>query len=263
MEKQGKGTIQALPGMEVFRRHGRGRSCPRHFHWHYTLGVVMQGESGMLRGSEPCRLAPGSVFLLNPGDVHACIPQGAGFDYWGINIAPPAMETLCGVRRPRFMRHALTRLPVAELQASLDEVVCGKLAGALHAALRHWLTERGRAGEPPVRHGVVQRACDIMGRDYGKKLSIEDLARQAGTSRAGLLRLFARELQISPHQYLVQVRLEAARRLMRQGVPLAQAALGAGFADQSHLSRCFMRHMGMGAGCYRSAWIGKGGSSVC
>lgn len=223
----------------------------------------MQGESGMLWGSAPCRLAPGSVFLLNPGDVHACIPQGAGFDYWGINIAPPAMESLCGMRRPRFMSRIVTLLPVAELQAALHEVVCGRLAGVLLAALRQWPTERRGAGGPPVRHGVVQRACAIMRRDYEKKLSVETLARQAGASRAGLLRLFARELQISPHQYLVQVRLEAARRLMRQGVPLAQAALGAGFADQSHLSRCFMRHMGLGAGCYRSAWIGKGGPSVC
>jgi len=46
---------------------------------------------------------------------------------------------------------------------------------------------------------------------------------------------------LTPHTYLTQIRLRAARELLRRGSPLAEAALAAGFYDQSALHRHFKR----------------------
>jgi AraC-like DNA-binding protein len=84
-------------------------------------------------------------------------------------------------------------------------------------------------------------------------VTLAELAALSGVSRFQLLRGFAREIGITPHAYLVQLRVRLARRLLAQGHTPAQAALLAGFADQSHLTRAFVRQCGITPGGYREA----------
>jgi AraC-like DNA-binding protein len=78
------------------------------------------------------------------------------------------------------------------------------------------------------------------------------LAALTGVSRFQLLRGFAREIGITPHAYLVQRRVRLARQLLAAGQTPAQAAVQAGFADQSHLTRAFVRHLGITPARYRA-----------
>ena len=56
---------------------------------------------------------------------------------------------------------------------------------------------------------------------------------------------------MSPHAYLVRLRLEHAGELIRRGRPLVDAALETGFSDQSHLTRLFKTHYGVTPGEFR------------
>jgi len=63
-----------------------------------------------------------------------------------------------------------------------------------------------------------------------------------------LARLFKQVLGVSPHQYLIQVRVNSARSLLSAGSgerSLAEIAAAVGFADQSHLTRHFKRITGI------------------
>jgi AraC-like DNA-binding protein len=79
------------------------------------------------------------------------------------------------------------------------------------------------------------------------------LAALAGVSRFQLLRAFRRETGITPHAYLIQRRVSAARRLLAAGEIPAQAAAAAGFSDQSHMTRAFVRYLGVTPARYRAA----------
>jgi AraC-like DNA-binding protein len=83
--------------------------------------------------------------------------------------------------------------------------------------------------------------------------SLTDLASIAGVSRFQLLRGFAREVGTTPHAYVMQNRARMARRLLAEGASLVDAAHRCGFADQSHLTREFVKHFGVTPGRYRSA----------
>jgi AraC-like DNA-binding protein len=72
-------------------------------------------------------------------------------------------------------------------------------------------------------------------------------------SRFRLYRAFRQQLGLSPQAYLLQQRLALARRLLRSGQPPAQAALAAGFFDQSHLNRWFGRAFGVTPAGYARA----------
>ncbi len=83
-------------------------------------------------------------------------------------------------------------------------------------------------------------------------ISLAELARISGVSRFQLLRSFAREVGITPHAYLIQRRVLLARQLLAKGQRPAQAAIDAGFADQSHMTRAFVRQLGITPGHYRA-----------
>jgi AraC-like DNA-binding protein len=80
------------------------------------------------------------------------------------------------------------------------------------------------------------------------------LAALAGLSRYQTVRGFARLTGMTPHAYVVQGRLNLARRLIRQGGALAETAVDAGFADQSHMHRVFTSRYGFAPGTFAAAF---------
>jgi transcriptional regulator GlxA family with amidase domain len=85
-------------------------------------------------------------------------------------------------------------------------------------------------------------------------VSINELADACGLSAGALFRGFKQSSGVSPHQWLLNKRVEVAIEFMRDpNVPLCEVALGAGFFDQSHFSRTFTQNMGITPGAWRKA----------
>jgi AraC family transcriptional regulator len=92
----------------------------------------------------------------------------------------------------------------------------------------------------------LRQIAEFIDRHLDQPLSVVDMASHLGLSASHFSRSFHRSLNIRPHRYLVVRRLNRVLTLMStSSLPLAEIALLAGFADQSHLSRCFRNHFGM------------------
>jgi AraC-like DNA-binding protein len=103
-----------------------------------------------------------------------------------------------------------------------------------------------RGGEPASGEPrAARRARDYLESAYASSPSLDDVAQHAGVSKFALVRLFRRSFGITPHAFLVQVRVQRARALLAAGTPPHEAAFMVGFADQSHFGRHFVRNMGM------------------
>lgn len=109
-----------------------------------------------------------------------------------------------------------------------------------------------RRGPPAVPAGIAS-ARAMIDDDPLAAPTLAQLAGEAGLSRFQFLRGFARATGLTPHAYLVQRRIHRARRLIGSGVRLADAAAACGFADQSHMTRLFVRSFGMAPGSYAKA----------
>ena len=100
-----------------------------------------------------------------------------------------------------------------------------------------------RAGEPPSPG--IRRALSHIERHFTEALYLGDLAALAGLSVCRFVTVFRRQVGLTPHRFVCRERVRYARALLAEGVPAAQAALEAGFFDQSHLSRHFKRRYGV------------------
>lgn len=67
-----------------------------------------------------------------------------------------------------------------------------------------------------------------------------------------LIRFFKKNIGLTPHSYLLQLRLEKAKSLLQQGQSIVDAAVATGFTDQSHLTRHFKLKFSLTPGAYRS-----------
>ena len=138
------------------------------------------------------------------------------------------------------------------------ELESGNLGGRLYAdslctalfthLLRHYTAEKTAlpvqaGGLPPYQLQQVIEYIDVY---LDQALALAELAAIAQLSPNYFTCLFKESTGFTPHQYVIQQRVERAKRLLREGkLAIADIALAVGFAHQSHLNRHFKRWVGV------------------
>jgi len=99
-----------------------------------------------------------------------------------------------------------------------------------------------RGGLPKWR---LHRTIDYMMDHLDRPLSLPELAANVELSQFHFCRMFKKSTNLTPHQYVLQLRIERARDLLTGRLPLAEIAAQLGFADQSHFGAVFKRFLGI------------------
>lgn len=104
----------------------------------------------------------------------------------------------------------------------------------------------------PSWHGLMKRITGYINDHYAENLTVEHLAKLAGTSASKFTRAFVRTFDVSPGRYVANIRLTAARQLLESSdKPLVDIAQETGFYDLSHFTRAFKRERKTTPGQYR------------
>ncbi|MBV9489710.1 MAG: helix-turn-helix transcriptional regulator [Verrucomicrobia bacterium] len=140
----------------------------------------------------------------------------------------------------------------ADLQ---DGSPAGPLYGeSLAVALGHYLIRRHsfraakriseiRGGMPSVR---LNRVLDFMNHNVTRDLRLGELAQVAGMSPNYFCQLFKQTTGLTAHQYVLRMRIDRAKRYLRDPkATLGMASAASGFADQSHFTKVFRRMVGV------------------
>jgi AraC family transcriptional regulator len=233
-------------------------------HARSSLSYVRKGSFGYRVEGRSYELVPGSVLVGRQGDEYMCTHDHVvGDECLSIQLSPEVVEAVCG-RAERWRTGAVP--PVAEL------MVLGELAQAaaegrndlgldevgLLFASRFVAVVSGRGHEPAAvgamdRRRAVEAAAWLDARS-AEPIGLEAAAREAGLSPFHFLRLFAKVVGVTPHQYLVRSRLRRAARLLADGAQsVTDVALDVGFRDLSNFVRTFHRAAGVSPRVFRSA----------
>jgi len=104
----------------------------------------------------------------------------------------------------------------------------------------------------PVIDLRLARVLRALKAEPARPWKVRELAKLAGASRASLVRLFHASTGLAPKQWLAELRLElAARLLVEEAPPLAEVALRVGYQSVFSFSRAFKRRYGVPPAHYR------------
>jgi AraC-like DNA-binding protein len=142
------------------------------------------------------------------------------------------------------------RWPAEANQLFIDHMM---LAFTAHIAQTYGGWQRivgsARGGLAPWQ---VKRACEKLDSDLGGQLSLQLIAAEFGLSVSHFSRAFRISTGLPPHQWLLRQRVKAAKQLMSvRELPLAEIAISAGFANQSHFTKVFSAQVGVSPAAWR------------
>ncbi len=263
MARGGFRMLRALAGMEAVVATSR-HAFARHTHDRFGIGVIERGAQKSLSGRGVVEAGAGDVITVNPGEVHDGLPiDEAGRD-WKILYLDPVI--VCDVVRDISEGRAATaEFPYPVMQDeriaagfhSLFASVTGEASDGLASEERLVallaIALRERPDARPAPSVAIAAARSLIDDDPLGPITLAKLAKVSGLSRFQLLRAFAKATGFTPHAYLIQRRIDLARGLIVRGTALAEAALASGFADQSHMTRVFVRKYGVSPGAYAAA----------
>jgi AraC-like DNA-binding protein len=252
-----------VPALDLELLHTRNltHEYPSHLHEEYSIGVVLQG-SETIRFSNATHVATaGAVLLINAEDVHANRSVNAEYCImkvhadWLRRLATEVGGRDAIVRFPKpVIDDRRTFLPLMHLLQQLSETSSQLKAESAFASTFGALLTRhaGLPEQATVRKELhaVTSVRTYLKEHFAEDVSLADLRAVANLSPFYLLRLFRDHTGVPPHEYQTQLRVAHARRLIRNGETIADAALHTGFFDQSHLTRNFRRIVGLTPGQY-------------
>jgi AraC-like DNA-binding protein len=239
------------------------RSFARHTHDGYGIGRVVSGAQRSWSGRGSVEAGPGDVITVNPQEVHDGAPIGGERVWRMLYFAPEAIAAMVmdfgdGTTPDFEFNDPVIRGHVhAEAFEAAYAALTGPRANAALAEERLILLLAGLI--PSMRRDRsadslgVARAKARIDDDPAAAHALSDLACVAGISRFQAVRGFAKLTGLTPHAYVVQRRLDAAREMIGSGSALADAAAACGFADQSHFTRTVVRRYGLTPGMYAAA----------
>ncbi|MBY5939957.1 GlxA family transcriptional regulator [Halomonas sp. DP5N14-9] len=168
--------------------------------------------------------------------------------------------------------HPRVRLSQQLFEIDRDRITCGGGTAAMDMMItlveshhgpglatrisEYFVMERIRMGDEPQQIPLRSRlahapdslveAVQLMEANIEEPLSTHELAEHLGISRRQLERLFKKYLKSVPSRYYLDLRLQKARRMLRDtDQPAGEIALQTGFSSAAHFSTAYRNHFGM------------------
>lgn len=206
----------------------------------------------------------GEIAMIPAGIAHRC-NWNTSVEFMVLAIEPALLQQVGqdiveGDRIeliPRFMNESDPLIQGIFLTLR-EELECGKIGGdllidslkttlAIHLLRNYCTTQPKLSGNSGgLSQSTLQQVTEYIREHLDQDLKLIELSAIAQLSPYHFLRLFKQRIGITPHQYILQRRIEKAKHLLQHSeMNIADIAVRTGFSDQSHLTRCFKRRFGV------------------
>lgn len=255
-----------VPFLELRTTRHSLLSYAEHFHETFCIGAITEGGTNLTLQDETRFLETGDIVVIPPGTVHSCNPaNGLPRSYHMLYLNMEWCRELAadrlgwpdiGVRRFVLKDAVLFETVRGLADAGFDLPDSARIFSDFMVSV---LSRCGEASMPVAekesRERLLYAAVEAAARSDSCALpSISSLAGAAGIRRETFARSVRKMTGLSPLAYLHSLRLEKARASLRNGESIPQVALAAGYADQSHFHRAFVRYFSATPGSYRKGW---------
>lgn len=237
-------------------------SFPRHLHQVFCIGLIEEGKRNCFYRGSQHTILPGNVIVINPGEAHSC--EAAEPHTYRMLCCPEHLLRLVlsgqgdtRQKAPFFPELIINEPTVFQSLLGLSALLLeSKSTLEKESALLEFLAELVIKYSDNIeiakneQYFPVKLAKEYLEANFMEDLSLEQLARLVNLSPFHFLRVFSKQIGISPYLYQTKLRIKAAQNLLNQGMSLSQVACETGFVDQSHFTKVFKKIVGITPGKY-------------
>lgn len=256
-----------MPGLSLLQADFTAHDYAPHSHEAWVIAVTEAGGAEFTSRGHTDEAHENVLLVFNPDEPHSGrMGRSRRWRYRSLYLDKAGITAICdavGLQAPPYFQRnlygdagligaftALHTVLERDEEALLREELLTESFGLL---LRRYSSLRGGAAADPQDRTLFRRLLPLLQERHGDRLVLQDLADPIGLTPFQLIRLFRRVTGLTPHAYLVQLRLQTAMALLKARKPIAEAALAAGFFDQSALNKHFKRVYGITPRQYMAA----------
>lgn len=224
-----------------------------HRHDTYAIGRTLAGVHSFRYRNGMRHSLPGGSIVLHPDELHdGEAGNEEGFRYRIVYLEPSLLQQALGGQSLPFVADGVSRDPrlfaatqplLQTMDRPLDPL---EEDDAIHDLAQALAAVAGlRRGRRALNYAAAERARDYIHSALDRTVTLDELEQASGRERWSLSRDFRALYGTSPYRYLTLRRLDRVRAQLIAGHSLAEAALSAGFSDQSHMTHHFSRAYGI------------------
>ncbi|MCF2826587.1 MULTISPECIES: AraC family transcriptional regulator [unclassified Pseudoalteromonas] len=265
MEKSKIWKDKSVEGVELLSAQYTKFEFAKHWHDELAIGVIEEGAEGILYGGQKLIVPKHHVVAINPSEVHTGFPGVPSgwryrmfyfdlaflqrlFDNMSVHLEPVVNRTIIDDNR-LFL--GLLQLHQAMEQASFTLTKESLLLMTLEKVFTQYGSVTNPENTAFIDTHSVFRARDYLFDNWQENISLNDLECLTDSTRFQLIKGFNSAFGLTPHQFLLQIKIQKAKLLLAKGMTCVDTALTCGFYDQSHFSRNFKRAYGVSPSNYR------------
>ncbi len=253
-----------IPGLVLGTARFDAYRFEPHYHLDCHIALVTSGVQRQSYRGESLFLTRGAIQLMPAGEVHDGVAADAGESY-ALRTFRLSPALLSGLGEEVTGKHYFPSPPAVVLQddhlanqllemhASLQQASSSQILNETYALeLLESLFARLKQPSPQRIKGALSSQQLRLVREFveahlADKIVLEDLSLLLDLDRFRFLKLFRRATGMTPHAWLLRMRLEKAVALINsnRAMPITAIAHDVGFFDQSHFTRAFRKAYGV------------------
>ena len=217
-----------------------------------VLILMMDGELKFREDGELFTLYPGEYYIQRHGLLQEGVPMDQPPIYFWIEFQASYGEEAFGLP----LRGTFRMPNVVPLMERMEDLFHQhradpfKLSSYLLRILSELLSNSNQIDEKYNLARLIRQHIDA---NYSSRISLGSIAQKFNYNEDYIVRIFKEHYKTTPHQYLIQVRMEHARWMLENTKSSAeQTAIAVGYSDFSAFYRCFRKTFGISPGAIRN-----------
>ena len=252
-----------IPGLRMFGYHNTSHAiAPLNVHYHkdcFEFTYMVQGNIRFFVGDKSYPLSGGDMYVTFPNEVHSTgnIPMSLHQMYWfQLETDDPEHLLFLSPEKSRWLVEQLKQLNtrVIKMDSSAEsllrqvfsDISAGTEVGKIQAAglLEVLLCQILVDSRMPCFHMTpdIGRTTDYILEHIEQDLTMEELAGVALRSVSRFKQKFKDEMGISPRNFINFHKIEAAKRMLQEGLNVTEAAMALGFSGSDYFAVVFRRY---------------------
>lgn len=242
--------------IEIKRCENRIHAYKSHFHNEISIGLVENGTSTSVIDNKNYEIASNNIIIIPAKMVHKCTPHN--YKKWSFrmiyinenlfktafNKTSDDLKFSCMKLKEAVFKNIIKFIDNFE-GCNMDIEKESMFLKCIYPVIN---VENASA----LKNLSLKKIKEYIDDNYLNNIALDDLVKINNVSKYSIIRQFERQYGLSPHKYIMNLRINHAKKIIRENEDFACAAIESGFYDQSHFTKYFKEYTGVTPMEYRS-----------